>query len=232
MAMSFTYWIIPIHGFTREGNLPIQKHLKDATKLNRERMYKYAILTDNESLTLSRELIIMEKLGILATMGLDSAAREYIKNGVPLFEAELTDMRLTPKFSNNFTASNPPTEYQSIKIADFTKLWSKQLKQKNYDELYSTLIDLLENGALKEINQNCLTRHFVESIARSLLLMPVHKNMAKALSLKSPESLSLKFIKLQIRSLKWANSLDKRAFAIQSRDIPIFCQDVPAILYK
>lgn len=212
--------------------LPIRIHLRDATKLNHDRAFKYAKLTDGKSYRLSRELILMEELALLATINLDLQASHYIEKGVNIFKDDLVDMALTPEFKEQFENDLAPTEQVFIDIKKLEKTWIKHLKADNLDTIYHEAVELLDFGNLKEKNQNCLTRHFVESIARGLMNLETHRKKASELNLEDPKSLALKFINIQIRSLSWAYSLDKRAFPIQKANIPFFCQDVPVIPYK
>lgn len=213
--------------------LPIRKHLVDATKLNQKRAFRYAKLTESKSLPLSYELILMERLALLATHRLDVSAQKYLKNGIPLFHEELIDMKFTPAFSSSFPANESPTERIEIEVNMLIKRWLELLESGQVELIYSDAKELLEQGKLAPINQNCLTRHFVESIARTIWLMDRHYTDSLKLGLKDPRPLSLKFTKLQIRSLKWAYSLDKRAYPLQHKyRVPLFCQDVPVIPYQ
>lgn len=213
--------------------LPIRKHLIDATKLNQKRAIRYAKLTKNKSLMLSYELILMERLALLATHQLDLGAQKYLKKGIPLFHEDLIDMKLTPSFSASFPANEFPGERIEIDINKLIDRWLKLLKSREAELIYSEAKELLEQGKLAQINQNCLTRHFVESIARTIWLMDRHYTDSLKLGLEDPRELSIKFTKIQIRSLKWAYSLDKRAYPLQHQyRVPLFCQDVPAIPYQ
>lgn len=212
--------------------LAIRKHLLDATKLNQERIFKYARLSKGASLGLSRELILMEELGLLATIKLDLKASKYIEMGVNVFKDDLVDMALTPDFSPNYQEISHPIEHQTVSINSIKKKWLKLIETDELDKIYAHTLELLDHGLLREKNQNCLTRHFVESIARSLLNLPIHQNKALELGLKDPKPLIISFLKIQIKSLAWAYSLDTRAFEIQKQNIPLFCQDVPPISYK
>lgn len=212
--------------------LPIYKHLSDATKINRERASKYAELSDNKSLILSQELIAMERVAILGTLKLDYEAKKYLKNGIGVFHDDLIDMALTPNFSSHYPDNLAPREQIIYKTRSIVKRWKTSIKQDDLQSIYDEAVNLVEVGELKETNQNCLTRHFVESIARSILNHEEHRKKALALGLKDPKEMLLKFLKLQVSSLIWTESLDKRAFKIQRENIPLFCNDVPAIPYR
>lgn len=212
--------------------LPIYKHLADATKINRERAPKYAELSDAKSLRLSQELIAMERVAIIGTLRLDYEAKKYLKNGIGVFHDDLIDMALAPKFSSRYPDNLAPREQIIYRTNTIRKKWKASIKQDDLQNIYDEAVNLLEVGELKETNQNCLTRHFVESIARSILNHEEHRSKALAMGLKDPKEMLLKFLKLQINSLTWMESLDKRAFKIQRENIPLFCNDVPAIPYR
>ncbi len=210
----------------------IKIHLKDATKINRARALPYAKLTKGKSIALSYELITMENLAMIYANFLDKKARPYVENGVQLFHADLVDMKLTPKFEGNFKNNEFPKERMAIDVKGLKRQWLLYLEDDQLEKLYLELVEILDEGRLSYKNQNCLTRHFVESIARGLHNLESHQILAAQKKLPDPKKLSLKFIKLQINSLSWAYSLDKRAFPIQQENVPIFCNDVPPISYK
>lgn len=212
--------------------LPIRKHLKDASTLNKTRAPLYAKLTKNKSLVLSYELILMEELALFATNRLDLLALPYLKNGIPLFHEELIDMKETPQFRPRFLDDQFPIERKNIDIGTLKRDWLKHIEDEEYSSILEKARELLDFGALAATNQNCLTRHFVESLARTIWLMDKHYTDSLRLGLKDPRPLSVKFVKIQLKTLNWAYSLDKRAFPLQQEGIPLFCQDVPAIPYK
>lgn len=212
--------------------MPIRKHLKDATSLNRKRAPLYARLSSLQSLPLSYELITMENLALVATLNLDLEASVYLKAGIGLFNDDLVDMAETPAFQDHFDQNLAPTKKIAVDTKRLKKRWNKLILNENLETIYQESVWLLEEGELKETNQNCLTRHFVESIARSIKNHQGHREKSKELNLADPKELLLSFLKIQITSLSWAQSLDKRAFPIQKDNIPLFCRDVPHINYQ
>jgi hypothetical protein len=210
----------------------IKIHLKDASKLNRERAFKYAKLSKGQSLALSYELITMENLAVFFTKILDYKAREYGKKGVGLFHQDLVDMKLTPEFRSSFSNNEFPKQRMVLDIKGLRNQWMDYVRNDELEILYKELLEILDNGRLSYKNQNCLTRHFVESIARGLLNLEKHRTKAQEVGLNDPKDISIEFIELQLASLSWAYSLDKRAYKLQQQNIPIYCQDVPPIQYK
>lgn len=218
--------------FIFADDLPIKKHMKEAKIINRERAALYSKLTNGRSLPLSYELITMENLGQITTSNLDQKAKIYVDNGIGLFNDDLIDMSRTPKFSSTFRNNDYPTVRRKFDINPIREKWLDLIKRDEVQYIYDEAVDLIEHGVLKETNQNCLTRHFIESIARSLLNMEEYRTKAMIFDLDDPKPIIISFLKLQIKTLGWAQSLDNRAFPIQKNNIPLFCQDVPPIPYK
>lgn len=209
---------------------PIKRHLSDASKINQQRKSLYEALTDGKSARLSNELILMEKLAFLITGHLDLAAKEYLDQGVMLFEHDLVDMKYTPSFKEKFADDLIPSERINLDIKKLRKHWLKLIRNDELDTLYRELDEMLDQKELKATNQNCLTRHFVESIARFIKNIEAHQINAANNNLSDPKPLLVSFIKIQIHSLGWAYSLDKRAYKLQNQyGVPLFCQDVPVI---
>jgi len=217
---------------SRAGTMPIKAHMVDAKKINRERAPLYAKLSEGRSFPLSYELITMENLGQIVTGHLDQKAKIYLDNGIGLFNDDLIDMSHTPKFSSTFKNNDYPTVRIKFDIKAIREKWLNLIKKDEVEYIYDEAVDLIEHSVLKETNQNCLTRHFIESIARLLLNMEEHRTKAMIFGLEDPKPIIISFLKLQIKTLGWAQSLDNRAFQIQKDNIPLFCQDVPPIPYK
>ncbi len=212
--------------------LPIRKHLTDATKINRARAPLYARQSNLKSLPLSYELITMENLAATITIKLDLKAKKYLSKGVGLFNDDLVDMALTPAYSQSFEHNNAPSSRINFDTSSVRKKWITFVNDQNLNQIFNEAVYLLESGELKDSNQNCLTRHFVESIARSVRNHEGHREKSEKLGLEDPKEILVSFLKMQINTLFWAQSLDRRAFDIQKQNIPLFCQDVPVIDYK
>lgn len=211
---------------------PIKRHLSDASKINQERKPRYELLTEGKSKRLSNELILMEKLAFLITGQLDQSAKEYLDHGVMIFEHDLVDMKYTPSFKETFENNQRPTERINLDIKNLRKNWLSLIRNDELDTIYREAVLLLDQNELSATNQNCLTRHFVESIARFIKNIEEHQMHASSKNLADPKPLLVSFIKIQLHSLGWAYSLDKRAYAIQNNyGVPLFCQDVPVINY-
>ncbi|MBY0415620.1 MAG: hypothetical protein K2Q18_15710 [Bdellovibrionales bacterium] len=214
------------------SSLAIRTHLTEATQLNHDRAPLYAKLTSNKSLKLSQELILMENLAKVATLHLDLQTIDYTKNGVGLFHDDLVEMKLTPAFSETFPNEESPKTRVEIEIKNLKRRWLDLINNDELETVYQEAVNLLDEGALREKNQNCLTKHFVESIARGLMNYEGHLEKSRSSGLADPKAILLTFLKIQIHSLGWTKRLDRKAFPLQYKGVPIFCQDVPQIPYK
>jgi hypothetical protein len=121
-----------------------------------------------------------------------------------------------------------PETLPEVKVKDIRERIESTLKRDGFEAAMSAADE--EIHALEFLPQHfCMTRHVLESVRRSARLAPDHVVAAEKVGLKSPEEISRDFIRLQLKTLKRAYDLDRRAFPIQTRGIPILCQDVPRI---
>jgi hypothetical protein len=207
----------------------LSKHIRSALKINKSRSKKYAMLTNNESISLSRQLILYETLALAPSLIMDKLALKYQKNKIPVFCKDLIKMNgigpfkpfgLRPLYS--FSQSRK----LNIKVLKNNIL--RNLNKKNYQ----TLILLLKSELLKidsSKNYLCLTRHFLESITRTLILLKEYKKQAAAINFKSPEKLIVFYLKSQTWFLGALMKLDQQAAKFQEQGIALFCQDLPEI---
>jgi hypothetical protein len=155
----------------------------------------------------------------------------YQEKGIALLCDELADMKDLPDFQNSLPENLRPTIFHRYN----SKLINSKLKaslqindlKKAYDDVASDLYELESFP-----NQLCMTRHILESIARTLLQTDKHRKKARNLELPDPINTVKKFISLQRKTLGLAHNLDKKAFPLQRDGILLFCQDVPAIFWK
>jgi hypothetical protein len=209
----------------------IQKHVEDAIVHNKKNAPIYSRLSNGDSTFLSWTLIATEEISIYLLKGMEKRARPYQEKGIPLLCEEVVDMKLLPTFQDNLQINLRPTTFltydQSIirnKISGFT---DKDQFNEAYQAIKSDLM-MLE----KYPHQLCMTRHILESIARTLLLAPKHQASARAQNLADPKEIIKEFITIQNRSLPLAYYLDKWAFPLQKKGLMIYCQDVPPIPWK
>ena len=106
------------------------------------------------------------------------------------------------------------------------------LRKDQVEEAYNLSVTLVK---LFEVNKqyNCLQRHFLESIARTL--NHSIKNYIPALKNSKDKKKYMKFLRnyldKQFLSVKWSRFFDKRAGKYQQKGLKLFCQDIPHIPY-
>ena len=209
----------------------IQKHISEAIEHNKSVTHLYSELSNGESNRLSFTLINLERITKVLVRKIDSESRLYQENGISLLCDELADMKNVPAFQDSLPYELRPVKFYQYDYKNLTTKLNKLLSNDKIDEAYQTIAIDLQNLE-KAPYQQCLTRHFLESIARTLKLSDQHREDALKINLPDPLNIIKKFISLQQRALALTNYLDKQAFPLQRDGILIYCQDVPAIEWK
>lgn len=209
----------------------IQKHISEAIEHNSSVKPRYARLSNGDSNRLSATLITLEKMSRLLVKNIERETRIYQQEGIGLLCDELADMKALPPFQESLDYELRPTEFYQYDHKGLNQKLKKLMKQDQLEEAYQLVA--LDLHKLEEMPyQQCLTRHFLESIARTLKLSDKHREEAIQRGLPDPLRLIKKFITLQRRGLVLTNYLDTQAFPLQKNGVLIYCQDVPAILWK
>lgn len=209
----------------------IQNHISEAIEHNLTVKPRYAELSNGQSTHLSGTLITLEKMSKLLVKNIERESRIYQEQGIGLLCDDLADMKNLPPFQESLSEELRPTEFYQYDYKSLNQKLKKLMKHDRLEEAYHLVaIDL---NKLEEMpHQQCLTRHFLESIARTLKLSAKHREEAIQQGLPDPLWLIKKFITLQRKGLILTNYLDTQAFPLQKNGLMIYCQDVPAILWK
>lgn len=209
----------------------IKRHLKEAIVHNKSVTQEYANLSEGKSLWLSKTLVSLEKLSLLTVDGIESEASVYQQKGIPVLCEEIADMKTIPTFRDKLPANERPVEFYRYDTKAISKKIKTSLENNDLDKAYEAIsLDLTKLES--EPNQLCLTRHFLESMARTLLLSSKRREEAKAQGLSDPLFLIKKFVNQQRQALPFTHYLDKKAFPLQQDGLLLFCQDLPAISWK
>ncbi len=206
-----------------------REHLKEAIEMNRERQFLYAELTQGESRKISNRLIWGERLGLISAFFYDWRASEYQKKGIGVLCDEFVSMDQTPSFRSYMPLTALPPEWlPEIDIEKMEKTLQKGIHSQDFEK-----IKKLSKNFLKDLSSlpdyYCMLRHILSSIARSAAIAHIHIEKSLHLGLDTPQTLLLDFLELQVENLENAYDLDRLAFSIQIKGIPILCQDVPEI---
>jgi hypothetical protein len=207
----------------------ITQHLKEAMVLNRERMPRYATLSNGRSNEIIRDLISLEQQMLIPSKILDRLARKYHQEGIPVFCQDMMPMHLTPDFESSYRDGAPA-------LKDYITPSARHIKADLRRGLREGGFAGLDYQAMKwyrvyaqEPRFNCMIRHFLESTVRSARLAQKYDQYAQDNKLNSPNRLMLRYLQLSFLSFSQAISLDRRAAPLQAQGIPILCQDVPHI---
>lgn len=227
-----TFIILGLH-FALSGVSPVQagayEHLREAMHLNRERAPLYSVLTAGESEELSRRMIRKERNSLPGALLLDLLAKPYQRHGIPIAKVEFVSMAKTPAFAEHYAFTPEPiSEFRRVNAEEMKSRFRQIQKTQDFAE-----VSRFAASELKKLEApfayHCMMRHMLESILRAANLAPFHAAQARAKGLPSSAWLSWLMIKGQVRLLSYAADLDRDLAPIQSRNIPMLCQDVPAI---
>ena len=205
-------------------------HIKEAIELNTERLDLYSKVSGGRSIALSEKLIESEKNVLRVSSILDKPAQMWQVHGVPVGCIDFVSMSETPPFQVRTAA--PPVSFERLKTEE---LWSlvvrlKIATKKSYEKsLFEVHEEILEFRDQKEYH--CMKRHILESIARSIYLLPIYEKLSASKLLISPRGLMTLYIEAQITSLFLADEIDNMAAPLQGEGIAIICNDVPPIPY-
>lgn len=209
----------------------ISTHLNEAILHNKKNAPLYAKVSNNKSLVISKLLINGERFSYLLVQDLEYDALIYQNNGIRLLCDDLISMSEVPTFKELTPIEARPVKYIDLNIKVLKKEIKEYLKRDDLHGLYLMLDEVLEE--MKSFpNQHCMTRHFLESMARTLFLFPAQKKAALDIGLEDPTSLVKRYLKLQTMALTLDHYLDQKAFPLQKEGFPILCGDVPAIKWK
>ena len=208
----------------------MERHLREAAAINRERMPWYDSLTDGRSRGISRRLIWTERLGVVAAWYVDWRARPFQHEGIRIVCDDFVPMAHTPAFRPR--AADPPPPLSAFVPADARRI-RRDVERARRRGGFPAAGEVLE----REIQRlsgtpayHCMLRHLLESALRISNQAPRYAAEARARGLAgSPEGLSRTLLDLHLLTLGDAVKLDVRAAPLQAVGIPIICQDVPPI---
>jgi len=213
----------------------LSEHLREAIELNSERKKIYSAMTEGKSEKISDRLIFLEKLARSTVFLLDGdrvsgklwGSYMYNKVGIPIFCADVESMTKATELRMTSPVSLPP--WKKLPIKQMQADLRKALQTASWEKIENTSLQWFE--ALNRTPQfGCMTRHFIESIARVAGHAEDYRKMAKEMKLPDPQNLLLFFISNMILALKQGGNLDVQALPFQVQGIPILCNDVPPLI--
>jgi hypothetical protein len=212
-----------------ESGACISTHLREAIQINRERRPLYSARTSGQSVSISANLILLERQMLILAPLLDRYASKYHEAGIPVFCQDLMPMTLTPEYAEGYPDGAPElTAFLPISAGVIRRDLSRGLRSEG--------LAGIEREALKWLHHleaeprfHCLTRHFLESTIRSARLADKYDRRAKRLGVDSPLRLMTRYLRLSLTAFGAAVDIDLDAAPLQAANVPIICQDIPAI---
>lgn len=206
----------------------MERHMREAAALNRERMPLYAALTDGRSRAISRRLIWAERLAIPVAWYVDRRARPFQRAGIPVVCDDFVPVADTPAFQER---SDDPPPLSAFAPSDPRRI-RRALGRAQRDGGFPA-VSAAVAGELQRLQGaphfHCMLRHLLESALRVSSQAPLYEEQARRLGLRSPGGVSRMMLDLHLAALGEAARLDRRAAPLQAQGIPILCQDVPPI---
>jgi hypothetical protein len=208
----------------------MERHLREAVALNRERMPLYDSLSGGRSRGISRRLIWTERLALAAAWYVDWRARTFQREGIRIVCDDFVPMAHTPAFRPR--AADPPPPLSAFVPADARRIRRavERAQRRGGFPAASAVLERELEALHGMPAYHCMVRHLLESALRISNQAPRYAAEARARGLAgSPEGLSRTLLDLHLLSLGEAAKLDARAAPLQAEGIPIICQDVPPI---
>lgn len=209
-------------------------HMKDAIKINTERMQRYADLSQGKSLEISEKLINFEKRLLFFSYtfaNYDYVSGRYEKYGVNITCDDYVSMSTVTVF-NEFWPQGVPelSNYVDFNIkAAKKKLYKAYFDNEDLKPVLDEALELLKTIE-KEPRFNCMVRHALESIARIAIMAPRQEEALSKVNLFGAMALAREMAYGHIFMLDNFHELDQMAAPLSAQGLPILCQDIPIIL--
>ena len=198
--------------------------------MNNKRAQLYKKDVGEEAYRAVKRLMFWEKIMKPFTYLVDLRSKKFRKKGLPLFCEDTVPMAATPSYRSHFSVQIPD-QGKVPEIKTIKRELKNAYKRGSFQALYTytvKYIHLFENNRPQSM---CLTRHFLESIARSAKLAdPLIKQANSADRLVLTKRI-WGWIKLQLFGLGTMNSLDQIAQPLNNKGVAVYCNDVPVIPY-
>ena len=224
--MRFVFWSILLFGLTAQAEC-LSEHLSEAQKLNALRRPLYSDLTDGASERISDLLISEERKAYRIAVVTEIFLWRYHRNDIPILCEEFIPMSLAPDFLNDIPDEPIEEEYLQVDVESLVTRLNEAFEGSDFQNLGDQAVT--ELAAFAGSSYNCMTKHVLESIARSSYLADKFIKASEIKNLTSPKYLLWASLKSQIGSFRFIENVDIWSAPIQKQGIPIVCNDVPHI---
>lgn len=223
--------ILPLAAMATSPQKCTVAHVKEAMELNRQRRELYRDDMNFDAAKVLNRLILVEKLMLPFSYSLDNSVKELQAANIPMWCYDLIPMNTVPEYQ---TQVPPPHErYLGFpnKTIHFIKKQMKDFRFKDRNQLYQSISMVISND-LSNHSYNCVTRHFLESAARTLKLSDERISITPDHLQNKLSKATEKLIKQLGLALSFSKNLDKKAAPIQMRGVPVLCQEMPPIPWQ
>jgi hypothetical protein len=206
-------------------------HIKEALEINELRKPIYSQLSEGRSESVSNLMIRSEQFLLFIAPIFDSIARYWQSAKIGVACEDFVSMSLTPNLG--VTSKNKKMQNTSYKVFD-TKESIQNIRNSLNESQFAAHAAFVQE--IKKISAepfyHCMTRHILESAARSLFLLPKFEKLSLEKGKYSPKVIVNLLVRAQLESLPLAQILDEKAGPLQQEGVPIVCNDVPTIPYE
>lgn len=210
---------------------PLTHHIVEALEMNKVRSKLYKKDVGKEAYRAVKRLMFYERLMIPFTKLMNFRGRKLRKSGVPIFCDDVIPMANTAPYTSRVVIEKDEVgEVPSVK--QMKKIVRQAYDRGSFQAAHVELINLIHEYEEKRPHSMCLTRHFLESIARGAMIAQKNIKESDPKLRKKIKKLSWSYLKLQLFGLSSMNHLDKRARKLNLSGIPVYCNDVPPIPYQ
>lgn len=205
-------------------------HIEEAIEINRDHIKLYKDAYEDEAAKVLGRLIFIEKIMLPFSRSLDRSAKTLVDAGFAMWCEDFVSMDSLPQFQ---IRSSPPAN--KFKPVDKKKLKQMRKKIKSFEiknamKLYDEIVLMIETD-LNDKSFNCVTRHFLESSARSLKLAVKRERYVPRELRQDFLKATKKMMKQMSLALMIARPLDNMAAKVQESGVPVLCQEMPHIPY-
>lgn len=199
-------------------------HIREAIQSNKESKRFYSHLTAGASDRIYTKLIRSEYFTLPLATFYDFKVRRYETVGVPVF----CDVFLSMK-NGSGEVSVPEESFQPFDWKPYSVSLKLAIKAQDLSKVKELSLRAVTD--LREMPRyHCMLRHMFESIYRFAHFIPLHEELARKKSLKSPREISFAVLSLQVKTFKFSSDLDQLSGPIQEAGIPVLCAELPPLL--
>ncbi len=229
MRLFVLFIFISLNAFATD-NKCASDHIHDAMEINRTHVNLYKAAFEKDAAKVLNRLIFIEKIMLPFSHSLDRSVKDLTDAGFSMWCEDFVSMDTIPEFQ--LRSSIPNAAFKPINKAKLKTIRKKikLFEMKNAQSLYNEIVLLIKTD-LANIHFNCVTRHFLESAARSLKLA-MQRQEAIPLELRQQFiKATKKMMKQMSLALLISRPLDIEAAELQAFGIPVLCQEMPHIPY-